>query len=168
MTYGELLASLARLSLRSDLTADWPGFVRRAHDVLTDRVTLTVALTATAGAATLPVDLAQVLAVWINGAPMAFRVEDDEIEVPGQFNGPINIVYRPAKTFFTGDGDTNTVLTDYPWAYQYGALAEAYRFLKDQERFATNEAAFLAEIARITTASTNTAAGLIRPRANVA
>lgn len=59
------------------------------------------------------------------------------------------LLYRKALTFFASDGATNSVLTDYPMVYLYGALAEAARFDKFEEDEAKYEALFRAEMADI-------------------
>lgn len=165
MTYGELLAALARLSLRTDLTADWPGFVRRAHDIIVDQATLVSPITITNGSATLPADCSTVLAVWVDGTPRAWSVDGTlSVAVDKAKAHTGYLLHRPAKAFFASDAGTNTILTENPWVYQYGALAEGFKFMRDLEGQATNEAAFRGEIGRLNMAATNAAAQRITPR----
>jgi len=56
------------------------------------------------------------------------------------------LLFRKALTFFASDEATNAILTDYPMAYLYGALAEAARFDKYEEDELKYEALFRAEI----------------------
>lgn len=167
MTYGELQASLARLSHRTDLTADWPDFIRRAHDIITDEVALVADVAIVNRDGTLPTDLSLVLSVWIDGAPVDFSVTGGILTACVSPAQPYTakVLYRPSKAFFADDAATNTVLTDYSWVYRYGALAEAGRFARDNDATMQNEAAFRGEIDRVTSASTMAAAAQIKPRA---
>lgn len=167
MTYGELQASLARLSHRTDLTADWPDFIRRAHDIITDEVALVADVAIVNRDCALPADLSLVLSVWIDGAPVDFSVTGGILTACVSPAQPYTakVLYRPSKAFFADDAATNTVLTDYSWVYRYGALAEAGRFARDNDATMQNEAAFRGEIDRITSASTMAAAIQIKPRA---
>lgn len=62
------------------------------------------------------------------------------------------LLYRKALTFFANDAATNTLLTDHPFAYFLGSLAEAAAFDKFDEDVAKYEALFRAEIAQINNA----------------
>lgn len=168
MTYGELLASLARITNRTDLAPDMPEFVRRAHDLIVDRITLHVALPLSNGGAALPVDLSEVVSVWVRGQPARFTVDGSNISVAvsAGTDWTADIVYRPAKAFFADEAATNTVLTDYPWVYRYGSLAEAWRFLLFDGMALNNETAFMQEISAINRASVTKAAGQITPKAS--
>lgn len=165
MTYGELLTSLARLAIRSDLTADWPEFVRSAHDVIVDQIALVSDLTLVSAEATLPTDFSRVVSVWSKGSPRAWSVDVSTITaaVDASEDQPAKLVYRPAKAFFADESATNTVLTDYPWVYRYGALAAAGRFMRDGDLANTNEGLFRGEITRIAQASAMAAAEDIAP-----
>ena len=165
MTYGDLLQSLARMALRTDLTADWPAFVRRAHDIIVDQVALVSPVTITGGTAPLPNDCSTVLAVWVDGTPRAWSVDGTlNVAVDRAKDHTGYILHRPAKAFFASEGATNTVLTNNPWTYEYGALSEAFKFMRDLEGQATNEGAFRGEMARITRSNTNAAAERRTPR----
>lgn len=167
MTYGELQASLARLSHRTDLTADWPDFIRRAHDIITDQIALVANVVITNAAGVLPSDLGQVLAVWVCGAPVDFMVSGSMLTACVSPAEPYaaKIVYRPSRAFFADDAATNTVLTTYPWVYRYGALAEAGRMTRDDGLASQNDGPFRGEIERISLASAMAAAAQICPRA---
>lgn len=167
MTYGELQASLARLSHRTDLTADWPDFIRRAHDIITDEVALVADVVIVNRDGALPTDLSVVLSVWIEGAPVDFSVAGSVLTACVSRAQPYaaKVLYRPSRALFADDAATNTVLTEYSWVYRYGALAEAFRFMRDDAATMQNEAAFRGEIDRITSASAMAAANQIKPRA---
>lgn len=64
------------------------------------------------------------------------------------------LLYYRGLSFFASDSATNDLLTKYPFAYFYGALAEAAAFDRDDEALATFEAKFRAEIADINLAET--------------
>jgi hypothetical protein len=61
------------------------------------------------------------------------------------------LLYRKALTFFASDADTNDLLTRYPHAYLFGALAEAARFDLNDESIALYETLFRNEIDAINT-----------------
>lgn len=69
------------------------------------------------------------------------------------------LLYRQGLAFFSADADTNALLTRYPFAYLYGALAEAARFDKYDEEIALYEAMFRDEIASINAAEQSAALG---------
>lgn len=166
MNYGELKASCARLMIRTDLTNDWPEFIRRAHDVIADQVALVAPLTLENAQAALPADFSSAVALWVYGAPVGFQVDGATIRgaIGHSASHPAFLIYRPSKAFFADDDATNTVLTNYPWVYRYGTLAEAGRFTRDADIAAQNEAAFREEISRINQASVQVAAGSLSPR----
>lgn len=166
MNYGELKASCARLMIRTDLTDDWPEFIRRAHDVIADQIALAAPLTLENAQAALPADFSGAVALWVYGAPVGFQVDGATIRgaIGQSASHPAFLIYRPSKAFFADDDATNAVLTEYPWVYRYGALAEAGRFTRDMEFSAQNEAAFRGEIDRISQVSVQLAAGSLSPR----
>lgn len=63
------------------------------------------------------------------------------------------LLYKKGPMFFAADGATNDVLTAYPFAYLFGALAEAARFDKADEDIVLYEALFRDEIAGINNAA---------------
>lgn len=62
------------------------------------------------------------------------------------------LLYKKAMTFFATEAATNSILTDHPMVYLYGALAEAARYDKFDEDEAKYEALFRATIAQINNA----------------
>lgn len=67
------------------------------------------------------------------------------------------LLYKKALAFFASDAATNVILTDYPFLYLYGALAEAARFDKYEEDEAKYEALFRAEMQSVEIAERNNA-----------
>lgn len=59
------------------------------------------------------------------------------------------LLYYQALPFFASNDATNDLLTKYPFAYLYGALAELARFDKADEDTAVFETMFQAELADI-------------------
>ncbi len=53
------------------------------------------------------------------------------------------------RDFFEEDADTNAILTRYPFAYLYGAMAELQRHLLNDTQADRYELMFRAEIERI-------------------
>lgn len=85
------------------------------------------------------------------GRPRLFALEGSQIAF-----GPApdttytaDLLYYRALDMFAADSDTNAVLQRYPFAYFYGALAEASRFDQFDENTATYEAMFQAELSAI-------------------
>lgn len=87
------------------------------------------------------------------GRPAVFALEGDKIAfgpnpgTDGTYTG--RLLYKRALDFFASDLATNALLTRYPFAYLYGALAEAYGFDKFEEERIAYEALFRSEIAAI-------------------
>lgn len=184
MTYGELQAAIIASSHRTDAaTTDLiPDFIRRAHDIITDEIALVADLTLTSSTVALPTDFRRVLAVWLQnnpsfplteasadnfpdangtGVPRIYRVSGANLlySPSAQATYVAKLVYRPSKTFFADDDATNTVLTDYPWLYRYGALAELGRHTVDDDMVARYEPLFRDDLRRITMASVDDATG---------
>lgn len=67
------------------------------------------------------------------------------------------LLYKKALTFFANDAATNGILTDHPFLYLYGALAELARFDKADEDEARFEAMFRAEMSSVEIAERNNA-----------
>lgn len=78
------------------------------------------------------------------------------------------LLYRRLIPFFANDAAANALLTRHPFAYLYGALAEAARYDKSDEDMATFEAMFQAEKARIEVAERNASldGGTLAPMAS--
>lgn len=96
---------------------------------------------------------------YTSGRPRTFALEGTQLAF-----GPVpdttyaaTLLYRRLLPFFASDGATNALLARHPFAYLYGALAEAARYDKSDEDMATFEAMFQAEKARIEVAERNAA-----------
>ena len=72
------------------------------------------------------------------------------------FFGPVptttatgKILYYATPATLSADGDTNVVLTKYPFMYLYGALAELFRYIEDvdnADRYETRFRGLIAEV----------------------
>lgn len=102
---------------------------------------------------------AQTVAQYAAGRPWLFCVEEEKLcfgPAPDTTYAA-TLLYRKALTFFANDAATNALLDRHPFAYLYGALAEAARYDKSDEDMATFEAMFQAEKADIERAERNAA-----------
>lgn len=108
--------------------------------------------------------------IYTSGRPRVFTLEADKIAF-----GPVpdttytgKLLYKRAFDFFANDLSTNALLTRYPFAYLYGALAEAYGFDKFDEDQAKYEALFRSEIDAINRAEQANAlsGGVLQPGAS--
>lgn len=82
------------------------------------------------------------------GRPRVFSLEGGKIALgpaPGEAYDAA-LLYHRALPFFADDADTNALFARYPFAYLYGAMAEAARFDKFAEDEASFEAMFRAEL----------------------
>lgn len=90
-------------------------------------------------------------ASYASGRPTAFAIEGGYFAfapIPdATYTGKL-LAYT-ALDFFADDDATNVLLTKHPYAYFYGALAEAARFDKADEDVALYESLFRDEIANI-------------------
>jgi hypothetical protein len=158
--YTELKASIADWLHRHDLTAQIPDFIRLAEVRLNRRLSLLqqeleATLTATVGSRLLtrPADMGTPLAMWLTTYEprmgMVFRTPK-ELPVT-DFNGqsqywtvtstnvetenPADLAYtynlRYVAIFNLADTNTNTLLTEHPDCYLFGALLESAPFLRD-------------------------------------
>jgi len=182
--YGALRAAVAARAVRADLDALIPDFVRAAHDVIVNRLSLCAGLTMDAERIALPADTRQVASVWVDayparpltlaaeaqmtglgaGIPRVFRVEGSELVLAPAPDGAYagRILYKPSRAFFAADADANTALARYPSLYLYGALAELFvhvRQADERERYlglflAGIDAAGAAELEDLTAAAT--------------
>lgn len=169
-TNADLKTALAAASMRSDLDLFMQDFVNRAHAVLARNAIMYAPVTISAAGITLPTDFGQVHQLWIMRAPAVLltQVSADQLalltdpDVPQWFNivasqvGPApdqtyegRLLYKIDPTFPAADGDTNSILQAYPFAYVYGALAEIARWIFDEDLEDRRETAFQAEIGNI-------------------
>lgn len=169
--YGSLQTAVASRANRSDLTADIPDFIRRAHDVIVGEVVMAADLTISTQSTALPTGFREALSVWLvnrpmkqlseaseqvtqyisgAGIPYCFRIDTTLLVYPTPMSSYVaRMVYRLSRTFFADDTATNAVLTRYPFVYLYGAMAELQRHLLDDNQADRYELLFRAEIERI-------------------
>lgn len=169
--YGTLKTAIASRANRTDLT-DWiPDFVRRAHDVIVSEVVMSADLTIATQSTALPTGFRDALSVWLvnrpmrqlseasdqvtqyisgTGVPYCFRIDTTLKVYPTPLGAySAKLIYRLARTMFSADGDTNAILTRYPFVYLYGAMAEVWRHQQNDTETDRYELLFRAEIERI-------------------
>jgi hypothetical protein len=88
------------------------------------------------------------------GRPTAFAIEGGYFAFAPRPDATYTgkLLAYVALDFFADDDATNALLTKHPFAYFYGALAEAARFDKNDEDTALYESLFRDEVANIETA----------------
>jgi hypothetical protein len=162
-TYAELQTAVGDWLARSDLTGNIPDFITlfeaTACRKLRVRPTETsTTLTPSSGAATLPsdflgvrrltyegssaVDLTYVHPSYLqqayptaeDGVPAVYTIEGGTVRIRPVSTENLTLVYR-AKTAAVS-GTLNWLFTNHPDAYLFGALTEAYMFLRDPENAA--------------------------------
>lgn len=169
--YGTLQTAIASRANRTDLTADIPDFIRRAHDIIVGEVVMSADLTISTQSTALPTGFREALILWLvnrpmkqlseaseqvtqyisgTGVPYVFRIDTTLKVYPTPESSYLaKLVYRLARTFFSADSDTNAILTRYPFVYLYGSLAELYRHLLNDNQADRYEILFRSEIERI-------------------
>lgn len=159
----QLLTATADLTINAERVATPTGFravVRLAIDEAYDKPLVPTSIENRLRTSTL----------YASGRPWEFCMEAGQLAF-----GPIpdttytgKLVYRKALTFFASDLATNDLLDRYPFAYLYGALAEAYDFDKFDEEATKYTVKFQAEIEKINQAERRFAmsGGVLRPQAS--
>ena len=169
-TNATLKTFLIAASMRNDLADFAQDFVNSAHTRIAAKAVMYAPVAISAQAVTLPTDFGSVHSLWIMRGPMRqlTQVSQDQLALmsdtglPGWFNvaeamvGPApdqtyegRLLYRPSQAFLAADGDTNSVLTTYPFTYVHGAMAEVARFIFDPQLEASREALFGAALEAI-------------------
>lgn len=173
-TYANLRTYLASDLNRTDLSSAIVDFIRLAEAHMSNRLKtremdVTTTLTITSGVAAIPAALQSVksmrLAVTPFGAIQPEGVEAQEARRPDTPGNPqtyamvgeefifwppatssARIRYRRDVPALSDANTTNWILTEHPHLYLYGALFQAYMFLKDDQRAAQYESKFGAAI----------------------
>ena len=149
-TYAELKSSIADWMKRSDLTSVIPDFITLAEADMLHRLRLLEfetagSVTLTSGVATIPTGLLSIRSISLSGekqlrylAPESFdqHLADTEaadaifytltgtsIKVSPADSGTLDIKYTAKFTPLSDSNTTNAVLTNWPTAYLFGALA---------------------------------------------
>jgi hypothetical protein len=173
-TYAELKAYLASDLNRTDLTSPIADFIRLAEAHMSNRLKtremdVTATLTITDGVATIPTALQSVrsmrLAVTpygaiqpegiealearrpdVSGTPQFYSMVGEEFVFWPPTSSSAKIRYRRDVPALTDSATSNWILAEHPHLYLYGALFQAYLFLKDDARAGQYEAKFAAAI----------------------
>lgn len=160
-TYNDLLTQVANWIARSDLTTNIPDFVTLFEVVANRRLRTrlnetSTSLTTSAGAVALPSDYLTWRRMTWNGSttrtleyvhpaylraayptlptdvPRVFTIEGSKIQTaPVDDTSPLTFDYFQKITALSAGN--NWLMTNYPDAYLFGTLAEAYGFMKDPD-----------------------------------
>lgn len=124
-----LLLTSADVAIVTETVAQPTGFlaIKRFYLDLTPRVALSTVsseMAADRSAAYSVVDY-----------PDSVAVEGTQFRFAPQFSTATTgkLLYYQAPTLMVADGDTNTVLTAYPYLYLFGGLEALYSYLEDSE-----------------------------------
>lgn len=173
-TYSELKTSIADWMKRTDLTAVIPDFISLAEMDMLYRLRLvefetTGTVTMTAGTGTLPTGFLNFRSVAMDGEgqlrylpPSRFddflvdnttgdgiyyTITGSSIKTAPPTTGTLDVVYAAKFTALSDSNTTNTVLTNFPNAYLFGALAQGDIYIRKDP--STNMAKYNEAIQRI-------------------
>lgn len=174
-TYGELKTQAAAWLHRNDLADRIPTFIefatnRLARAITSPRFETSVTLAVTSGVAALPSDFRSAISMTlgtveykaITAADMramnqggirptypVYSIVNNQIKVyPADSSAP-TFIYLSRLANLVNDSDTNWVLQDYPDVYLMATLAEARKFVLDDERLIQYEQMTIARIAEL-------------------
>jgi hypothetical protein len=171
-TYGELKTEVAAALHRNDTTARIPGFIQFAtarlnRNVKSPRFETSATLSFTAGTATKPtnfraaisltngttqykaVTAADMRAIQQNGVtPDAnvYTIANNLIKLYPADTVSTTFIYTAKLADFVADSDTNWILQDYFDIYLVASLAEARRYVMDDQRLVAYEQMTIARI----------------------
>lgn len=79
-----------------------------------------------------------------SGTPSYFAIRGTDIVLfpTPSANGSLEVLCTIAPAALSTSNTTNTILTNYPDLYFYGALVHAFRFIRNQERMVESQQAF--------------------------
>lgn len=176
--YSDLQASVANWLHRDDLTLQIPDFIALAEseiakDLRTQEQDVTTTIAVDAVTESLPTRMLEIRAVELQINPvlnLQFRtplqlakLDDQTVGRPlfytitgGNFkffptpdrSYDVEVNYIQRYAAFSGDTDTNYVLTNYPGVYLYASLRAAYAFVEDEPAQARAETMYVSEVAR--------------------
>lgn len=151
-TYAELKTAVANYLHRSDLTTVIPDFVRLCEanvrrDLRVRAMEATATGTLVANELATPTGFLEARRVVLGTTKQEYATPTDFYDVRSQVTGHYTIVgtnfvfqpgsadysidYFKAFTAFSGDSDTNWLLTNHPDVYLFGSLAEAALYTQD-------------------------------------
>jgi hypothetical protein len=170
-SYSELQEEIIGNSNRSDLAASIPTFIRLAEADMKRRLKLvelegTESISVAGGVGSLPADYAMPLSVYwdaaedaplrflddaqfnvkrsllLDGSPVYYTITGTTVRVLPADTGTLVLNYVARLSPLSDESDTNTILTNYPDAYYYGALAHLYHYARNWEAKAANREEF--------------------------
>jgi hypothetical protein len=171
-TYAELKTQVAAWLHRNDLTDRIPTFIefathRLTRSITSPRMEASTTLSVVNGTATLPTNFRSAVAMTlgtveykaITAADMramdqggirptypVYSIVNNQIKVyPADSSSP-TFIYTVQLTTLAADADTNWVLQDYPDVYLMASLAEARKFVLDDNRLVQYEQMTIARI----------------------
>lgn len=80
------------------------------------------------------------------GTPSKYTIDGGTLYVAPTSDADLEVTYYQTLGAFTGDASTDTVLTNNPEVYLSGVLAEAYRWIRDTDGMALEQAEFAAKV----------------------
>ncbi len=182
-TYTELKAEIADFLERNDLTAVVDTFIDLAEAEMQRELKLqafetTSSVTITAGVGDLPAGFNKARAVYWQGDtnnPLGYATPDElerinagnpsnvskytivgtSVKVADDQSGTLVMTYTANFTPLSGSNATNSILTNHPACYLYGALAQAAMYLKDFEGASAYRRVFESELAQVKSDNTD-------------
>jgi hypothetical protein len=186
--FGTLKTAVAARAIRSDLTSLIPDFIRAAHDVIVNRLSVCSQITVDAETEALPTGAREVSAILVDiypsnplglvteaqmtgmgtGVPQFYRIDGTNIVFGPTPNASFNarLLHKMARAMFSADADTNIALTRYPLLYLYGAMAEVFSHTRNIEQEVKYRQLFAAGIEEAQTAELDDlyASATLQPR----
>ena len=175
--YTNLQTSVESWFKRDDLTAQIPDFISLAESVMQVRCKLvefeaTATVTITAGVGTIPTgfvgmrsvywndSLSQPLSYitpeqfdamrsWGEGDTYFYTISGTTIRTSNTETGSVIMTYNAKFTPLSNGSPTNAIITNYPEAYLYGTLAQAYIYAEDDKNTEKYSSLFSGALDRI-------------------
>jgi hypothetical protein len=166
--FGTLKTAVAARAIRTDLTALIPDFIRAAHDIIVNRLSVCSQITVDAETEALPTGAREPSAIVLDaypatplgmateaqmtgmgtGVPQFYRIDGSNLVFGPTPSATFNarILHKMARAMFSDDTDTNIALTRYPFLYLYGAMAEAFSHTRNIDQEAKYRALFASGI----------------------
>lgn len=171
-TYGEMKTEVAAWLHRNDTTSRIPTFIQFAterlnRNVKSPRLETSATLAFTTGTASLPTNFCAAIAMTngtteykaVTAADMrsirqggvrpiytVYTISNNLIKIYPEDTVSTTFVYSSKLENFVNDADTNWVLQDYPDVYLMAALAEARKYVLDDQRLVAYEQMTIARI----------------------
>lgn len=89
-----------------------------------------------------------------SGGPVQlYTIEGNILKVWPAVSGTVKLGYSRAYAPLVADADTNWLLTNAPGVYFHGIMIEAYRFLRDPEKFVEAQRAYIQAVSGVQSTS---------------